>query len=341
MRPRFVLAAAIAAVLVVGCGGQARTHGHSASSTLTTSAVVVVPAAVGQRCQLGSVFEALAELAGGSVVCPTWLPSGLRASALTVGSGGDPGSYLVTLTSRRRRVTVQPGSAASPPGAVVERVVLSDGPRVVVAAAGRGLVLIVSHIPGAVGQSPLAIALSSSHVTRSSALTTARRLVRSLRVLPSDIIDRQPPCQYPAVFAAVALVAGADVALCPRWLPANVSLDLAAAGPLEQYNPVEFHGAQSSLPHIVFEWALQATPGRPIASMTLVSGRRVPIYFQPPGVGLNSDHLIAVGSPASAHPRFWVSLHDSYGSQQATETMLRRIVSQLRPLDPRSGRPRP
>lgn len=74
--------------------------------------------------------------------------------------------------------------------------------------------------------------------------------------------------------------------------------------------------------------------------MTLDNGRRVPIYFQPPGIALNSDHLIAVIIAPSTGPQFWVTLHDSYGSLHATENVLRRIVNSLRPLDPLSERPR-
>ncbi len=275
-----------------------------------------------------------------SVVCPTWLPYGLRASALTIGSSPQVSSDQISLSGGHWIVNVGPAPGPSPPGTLIERARLSDGSQIRLrTAGGRFVVAAEMHEDG--GQQVDDITLTPSRLSRSEAIAAGKRLVSSLRVMQSDVLGRRASCQYPAVFAAVALVAGADSAQCPRWLPANVTLDLASAGPFEEYNPVEFHGSAGNgiFPHVVFEWVTHAPPGQPVSSMTLPSGRRVPIYFQPPGTALNSDHLIAVITAPSRGPQFWVTLHDSYGSRHETETVLRRIVNSLRPLDPLSGRP--
>lgn len=343
MTSRFVFAVAIVAttLVVVGCGGNGRPARSSASRSSTAPSVAVVRAPA-ERCRFESVFEALAEINGGSVVCPTWLPHGLRARALTVGNSEQVSSDQMSLSGRHWSVTVGAPPNLSSPGRLIERARLGDGTEIVVRTAGHRFV-VVAHIPDAGGQQLAQMTLTWSHVNRSAALVTAKRLVRSLRVLPSDIIRGHPACQYPAVFAAVAMIAGAHTAMCPRWLPSNITLDLASAGPLDEYNPVEFDGGLDNglFPHIVFEWVTHAPPGRPLTRMAVNRGRRAPIYFQPAGVALNSGHLIAILSPPSANPGFWVSLHDSYGSRHATEAVLRRIVDSLRPLNPLSASPRP
>ena len=336
------MALAVTSVAVAGCGGGHRQpSGHRTRPRSAALSVVAVAAPAKLGCRFKSVFEALAETNGATVVCPTWLPHGLRARALTLGNSGQVSSGQISLSGPHWLVMAGAAPSPSPPGTLIEHATLSGGPRILLHATGRRFV-IDAHIPQGAGQQVLGITLIPSHLSHAVALASAKRLVASLRVLPSDIIGRRASCQYPAVFAAVASVAGASTALCPRWLPASVTLDLASAGPLDEYNPVEFHSdvGNGIFPHIVFEWVAHRPPGRPLLSITLHSGRRVPVYFQAPGIALNSDHLIANVGASSKGRRFWVTLHDSYGSRHATESVLRRIVNSLRPLDPQSASPR-
>jgi hypothetical protein len=343
MTSRCVLAVAMVttSMAVVACGGVGRhrevDHRSSPDSALP---VVEIPAPAKRPCRFQSAFEALAEIDGGSVVCPTWLPDGLRASALTIGSSAQVSSDQISLSGGHWIITVGPAPSASRPGTVIERARLTDGTQIRLRTARRRFVVVsLVHADG--GQQVADITLTPSRLSHSEATAAAERLVSSLRVMSSDIIGRRASCQYPAVFAAAALVAGADTAQCPQWLPANVTLDLASAGPYDEYNPVEFHGSVGNgvFPHVVFEWVAHAPPSRPVLSMTLHSGRHVPIYFQPPGTALNSDHLIALISAPPTGPEFWVTLHNSYGSLHATDKVLRRIINSLRLLDALSGRP--
>jgi hypothetical protein len=269
-----------------GGGGVRRRASSSHRSSRQAAALPVVEVSVLSKrgCRFDSAFEALAEIDGASVVCPAWLPNGLRASAVTVGSSTQVSSDQISLSGGHWIVTAVATPGPSSPGTLIESARLSDGTQIRLRTAGRRFV-IVSKIHEYGGEQLVDITLTPSRLIRSEAVAAAKRLVSSLRVMPSDIIGRPASCQYPAVFAAVALVAGADTAQCPRWLPADVTLDLASAGPFNEYNPVEFRGSVGNgiFPHIVFEWVAHSPPGRPVSSMTLDNGRRVPIYFQPPG----------------------------------------------------------
>lgn len=102
-------------------------------------------------CRFQSAFEALAEIDGASVVCPTWLPRGLRARALTLGNSGQVTSDQISLSGPHWLVAVGAAPSPSPPGTLIERETLSDGPHILLRSIGRRFV-IAAHIPEGAGQ---------------------------------------------------------------------------------------------------------------------------------------------------------------------------------------------
>jgi hypothetical protein len=165
---------------VVACGsGRHRAVDHRASPDSALPVVeVVVPAR--RRCRFASAFEALAEIDGASVVCPTWLPYGLRATALTIGSSPQVSSDQISLSGGHWIVTVGPAPGPSPPGTLIERARLSVGSQIRLRTAGRRFVVAAEiHEDG--GQQVVDITLTPSRLSRSEAIAAGKRLIFTAR----------------------------------------------------------------------------------------------------------------------------------------------------------------
>lgn len=93
---------------------------------------------------------------------------------------------------------------------------------------------------------------------------------------------------------------------------------------------VEFYGASSGLPHIVFDWTRAAKPPGKLAAVLALGRHRVPIYLNPNlGQALFSNHYTAVVAVEPHEPSFWVSWHRYYDDRQKDLGALTHIIRSL------------